>query len=146
MNRELKKLVGRTLKSQNLGVLATLEDNNPYESLVAFISSEDLKYIVFTTAVYTRKYANLKNHPPVSFLVDTRSNSARDFHECVVVTALGNAREIVRDERDENLRLYLKRHPYLEEFVRSPSTRLFRIRVKKYIVVSEFQNVSEFNI
>jgi len=146
MTREMKKLVKRTLEAQNLGVLATLDKNNPYENLIAFISSEDLKYIMFTTAVYTRKYANLKNHPHVSFLVDTRSNSVKDFHECIAITALGDARETVRDERDASLRLYLEKHPYLEDFVRSPSTRIFRIRVKKYVVVSEFQNVSEFNL
>ena len=146
MNRELKNLVRRTLESQNLGVLATLDKKNPYENLVAFISSEDLKYIFFTTAVYTRKYANLKNHPSVSFMVDTRSNSAKDFHECVAITALGDARETVRDEHHASLQLYLEKHPYLEDFVRSPSTRIFRIRVKKYVVVSEFQNVSEFNV
>lgn len=146
MSQELKKLVQRTLESQHLGVLATLDKKNPYENLVAFVSSKDLKYIVFSTAVYTRKYANLKAFPQVSFLVDTRSNSEQDFHECVAVTALGKAKEVGKEERDKILRLYLKKHPYLEDFVKSPSCRLLKIQVKKYIIVSEFQKVQEFSV
>lgn len=146
MSQELKKLVRRTLESQSLGVLATLDKKNPYENLVAFVSSKDLKNIVFSTAVYTRKYANLKTSPHVSFLVDTRSNTEQDFHECVAVTVLGKAKEVGKGERDKILRLYLKKHPYLEDFVKSPSCRLLQIQVKKYIIVSEFQKVVEFNV
>jgi nitroimidazol reductase NimA-like FMN-containing flavoprotein (pyridoxamine 5'-phosphate oxidase superfamily) len=145
-NQELKKLVQYTLESQSLGVLATLDDDNPYENLVAFVSSKDLKYIVFSTAVYTRKYANLKSSPHVSFLVDTRSNSEQDFHKCIAVTALGKAKEVGKKEWDKILRLYLKKHPYLDDFVKSPSCRLLQIKVNKYIVVSEFQKVLEFNV
>jgi len=146
MTQEIKKIVRNTLKAQNLGVLATLENETPYETLVAFVSSEDLKHIVFSTAVYTRKYANLKNHPQVSFLVDTRSNTEKDFHECIAITALGEAKEAGREEQKKILGPYLKKHPYLEGFVKSPSCRLFRIRVRKYIVVSEFQKVLEFAV
>ena len=145
-NQDVKKLVRNTLETQNLGVLATLDKTNPYENLVAFVSSKDLKSIVFSTAVYTRKYTNLSTHPQVSFLVDTRSNSEKDFHECVAVTALGKAAEVQKEQRSILLRQYLKKHPYLEDFVKSPSCRLFRIQVRKYIVVSEFQKVVEFTV
>lgn len=94
MSQKLKKLVRHTLESQSLGVLATLDKKNPYENLVAFVSSKDLKNIIFSTAIYTRKYTNLKTYPHVSFLVDTRSNSEKDFHECVAVTALGKTKEV----------------------------------------------------
>lgn len=146
MSSELKKIIQRTLECQNLGVLATLDKTGPYESLVAFVSSRDLKSIVFSTAVYTRKYANFKNQPHVSFLVDTRSNSEKDFHECIVVTALGKAREVGEEEQNSILRLYLKKHPYLEDFVKSPSSRLLQIQVNKYIVVSDFQKVLELTV
>jgi nitroimidazol reductase NimA-like FMN-containing flavoprotein (pyridoxamine 5'-phosphate oxidase superfamily) len=140
----IEKLIRHTLETQNLGVLATLDKANPYENLVAFVSSNDLKSIVFSTAVYTRKYANLSAHPDVSFLVDTRSNTERDFHECVAITALGKATEVKINKRNPVLRHYLKKLPYLEDFVKSPSCRLFLIQVKKYIVVSEFQKVLEY--
>jgi len=146
MSKELKTLVQRILESQSLGVLATLDKKNPYENLVAFVSSKDLKNIIFSTAVYTRKYSNLKAFPNVSFLVDTRSNSEKDFHECVAITAFGQAKEVGKKEWDKILRLYLKKHPYLEEFVKSPSCRLLQIQVSKYIVVSEFQKVLEFSV
>jgi hypothetical protein len=146
LNQDLKRLVRNTLESQCLGVLATLDKKNPYENLVAFVSSKDLKYIVFSTAIYTRKYANLKTNPHVSFLVDTRSNTEKDFLECVAVTALGKTREIGKEGQDKFLRLYLRKHPYLEDFVKSPSCRFFQIQVNKYIVVSEFQKVLEFSV
>jgi len=145
-NQDIKKFVRHTLETQNLGVLATLDKTDPYENLVAFVSYKDLRSIVFSTAVYTRKYANLSAHPQVSFLVDTRTNSEKDFHECVAVTALGRAEEVNEQERNKTLRHYLAKHPYLEGFVRSPSCRLFKIQVEKYIVVSEFQKVVEFTL
>jgi len=41
---------------------------------------------------------------------------------------------------------YLIKHPYLEEFAHSPSCEFIEIRVKRYILVERFQNVTEYRI
>ena len=41
---------------------------------------------------------------------------------------------------------YLDKHPYLEEFVHSPSCEFLAIHVQRYILVERFQNVTEYRI
>jgi hypothetical protein len=44
------------------------------------------------------------------------------------------------------MKVYLGKHPHLEEFVTSPTCALLRIKVEKYIVVTRFQEVREIKI
>jgi len=44
------------------------------------------------------------------------------------------------------LKVYLEKHPNLEEFVTGPNCALLRIKVDKYIVVTRFQEVREIKI
>lgn len=82
----------------------------------------------------------------VANLVDTRSNSEIDFHECIVITAFGEVKEVRKEVKNSTLSHYLSKHPLLEDFVKSPSCALFEIHVKKYLVVTEFQNVLDFKV
>ncbi len=79
-------------------------------------------------------------------LVDNRSNQDSDFHRAIAVTALGTAEEVKESERDRFLRLYLAKHPYLEEFVNSPNCALLKVSVDRYHMVSRFQNVMELHM
>jgi len=42
--------------------------------------------------------------------------------------------------------LYLIKHHSLEKFVHSPDSVLFKVRVKKYYVVRNFQEVMELKV
>ena len=57
-----------------------------------------------------------------------------------------NAEEIKDSERQSILELYLSKHPYLEDFVRSPSCALIRVTARSFYMVQNFQNVMEFHI
>ncbi len=131
----------RLLVGQRLGVLATREPRAPYQSLVAFAVSPDLKHLYFATAKDTRKHANLVRSPWVSMLFDDRRNAAADFDRGVAVTALGQAAAVSARSREGIFALYLRRHPALENFVRSPACRMFQLRVETYIMVRKFQQV-----
>jgi nitroimidazol reductase NimA-like FMN-containing flavoprotein (pyridoxamine 5'-phosphate oxidase superfamily) len=144
--RKLKRVVKNLFHSQRLGVLATYGEGQPYSSLVAFAATSDLKYLVFATTRATRKYANVSAESRVAILVDNRSNQDSDFHSAIAVTALGNAEEVKESERNRFLRLYLAKHPYLEEFVNSPTCALLKVSVQKYHMASRFQNVTELHI
>jgi general stress protein 26 len=134
-------VIRRLLASQKLGVLATREPRSPYQSLVAFAVSGNLRHIYFATEIATRKHANLTRFPQVSMLFDNRMNAAADFYRGVVVTALGRAEAVTARSKKAVLGLFLERHPDLDAFVNSPSCRLFQVNVKTYIVVTEFQKV-----
>jgi nitroimidazol reductase NimA-like FMN-containing flavoprotein (pyridoxamine 5'-phosphate oxidase superfamily) len=134
----------RTLfASQRLAVLATQERGQPYSNLMAFAATPDLKHLVFATTRATRKYANLLADPRVSVLVDNRANVPEDFSRAAAVTALGKAWELQGRERQEYLKIFLAKHPYLEEFTASPNCALLKVRVDKYILVTRFQEVRE---
>ncbi len=143
---KLRKTLEALFDSQRLGVLATYGGGQPYSSLVAFAATNDLKYLVFATTRATRKYANLSAESRVAMLVDNRSNQDSDFHRAIAVTALGTAKEVKESERDRFLRLYLAKHPYLEEFVNSPICALLKVSVDRYYMVSRFQNVMELHM
>ena len=140
--KEIKSL----LNSQNFGVLATQGSEYPYCTLVGYAASTDCKEIIFATIRETRKYKNLKKSPKVSMLIDSQTNQVNDFQDAEALTLLGSAREIDIDTDHDYLAFYLKKHPYLKEFVTAPNCALVKINVSKYILVNNFQNVLEYTV
>ena len=143
---QLREAIKGILDLQKLSVLATQGDGRPYGSLVAFAATSDLKTLLFATKRATRKYSNLLAHPDVAMVIDTRTNQAADFSDATAVTALGEVEEVAADDRQEFLNIYIEKHPYLKEFVESPTCALLRVRVRNYIMVSRFQNVQELHV
>jgi nitroimidazol reductase NimA-like FMN-containing flavoprotein (pyridoxamine 5'-phosphate oxidase superfamily) len=141
-----KKDLKSLFASQHTCVLATQKDGQPYTSLVAFSSSEDLKDLFFATMRTTRKFANLSPDSRVAMLIDNRSNLPSDFQWATGVTVTGRAEELANPDRQMALTAYLVKHPHLEDFVSSPSCAFLRIRVETYYVVTRFQNVVEIHV
>jgi len=140
---EMREIVQNLLNTQRLAVLSTQMSGRPYSNLIAFAATEDMKDIVFATTRATRKYANLTAEARVSLLIDNRSNQESDFGEASAVTVLGTAEEVLGPDRERYLQIYLKKQTYLEEFVTAPTCALIRVKVEKYIVVTQFQEVRE---
>jgi hypothetical protein len=138
---DLKSLI----VSQKLAVLSTHRKGHPYSSLVCFFTSEDLKWIFFATPRTTRKFANIQADGRVSLLIDNRSNRESDIHQAMAATALGKAAETDPKDRSFLVRAYLSRHPYLEDFVSSPSCALVQVTVSAYFLVKRFQQVLELH-
>jgi nitroimidazol reductase NimA-like FMN-containing flavoprotein (pyridoxamine 5'-phosphate oxidase superfamily) len=134
------------LETQRLAVLATHREGQPYGSLVSIASTRDVKNILFATTRATRKYANFSADPRVALVIDNRSNQESDIHEAVAVTATGRAEEILGTEKDRLLGIYLEKHPYLRDFVASPTCALVRVQVETYYMVSKFQEVTELHV
>ena len=150
MEKDKPEVIRQHLKalfeSQNLAVLSTQSAGQPYASLVAFYASEDLKHLFFATPKTTRKFDNLKADDRVAVLVNSSTNQINDFHRAISVTAVGTATEIIGKERQPILDRYLEKHPYLEDFVRSPTCAVVKVSVKSYIMVKNFQNVMELHL
>jgi nitroimidazol reductase NimA-like FMN-containing flavoprotein (pyridoxamine 5'-phosphate oxidase superfamily) len=143
---ETRALIRNLLATQKLGVLSTQNHGQPYANLIAIAATGDLRHILFATTRATRKYANLMADSRVAVLVDNRQNEVSDFAEAAALTALGQAWELQGKERQQMLKVYLERHPYLEDFVTGPDCALLRIKVNKYVVVSRFQEVREIQM
>lgn len=141
MNNKIK--LKKILATQRFGILATNSSGEPYQNIVAFAGSPDLKSIIFATLRHTNKYKNLTEDRRVSIFVDDRSNSEKDIGEATGICAVGEASEVKTGKRKSAIKTYLAKHPAMEEFANSPSTSMFSIRVKRYLIVSRFQNVLE---
>jgi nitroimidazol reductase NimA-like FMN-containing flavoprotein (pyridoxamine 5'-phosphate oxidase superfamily) len=134
------------LNSQRLAALSTHNAGQPYASLVSFAATPDLKQLLFATTRSTRKFANLTSEPRAAMLVDNRSNEEADIHSAMAVTATGVVGEVSKAEREDALILYLGKHPYLKDFVNSPSCAFLKLAVKTYYLVRRFQNVVEIHM
>ena len=131
---------------QKLAVLSTQSREQPYASLVAFVGTQDLRFLCFVTPKTTRKFANLTDYPRVALLINSSTNQSADFHQAMAVTAVGEAQELTGADRKKLLSLYLEKHPYLEEFAGSPTCAFVRVTVRSYYLVKNFQNVMEYHL
>ncbi|MEJ2056821.1 MAG: pyridoxamine 5'-phosphate oxidase family protein [Desulfofustis sp.] len=145
-DRKLHERIKALLADQPLAVLSTQRDGQPYASLMAYACTDDLKHIVVATGSSTRKHQNISMDARVALLVDNRSNSEEDFHEAAAVTIMGVAKVINDAEWLAFESLYLDRHPYLEKFLRAPTTTFFKIEVLHYLLVTRFQSVMEYHL
>ncbi len=143
---EIQNRLRRLFESQKLAVVATQTGGQPYASLVAFVATADLRHLFFITPKTTRKFSNLTSDSRLAVLVNSSVNQESDFHEAISITVTGVAEEIKDPERADVLKLYLSKHPYLEDFARSPSCALVKVSASSYYLVRNFQNVMEFHI
>lgn len=132
--------LGALLESESLAVVATSDRGAPYCSLVA-IAAPETALVYFATTRSTHKWENLSADPRVSVLVDNRRNEPVDFHEATAATGLGIAEECLGEDAVNARATTLGRHPYLVDFLESPSTVLVRVRIDRWYVVTRFQQV-----
>jgi general stress protein 26 len=135
---ELEKLES-LLQSQRFAVLASQGEIEPYQNLIAFINTKDLKQIIFATSKNTKKYDNIIKNSKISILIDNRGNKPDDIKKAVVVTVVGIANEL-KHNLDLYKNLFLKKHPYLADFINLPDTVLINLKVEKYLLVDHFEN------
>jgi heme iron utilization protein len=138
---KLKEQLKGLFPTQPLAALSTYGDGQPYCNLVAFASSEDLRHLIFATTRETRKYANIKGVSQVAMLIDNRSNQVSGYHETLVVTVIGKAKEVKAKGKEDFLKIYLGKHPNLKDFVMSPTCALMTVEVDTYIIALRFQHV-----
>ncbi len=132
-------------KEQLHAVLATETDGQPYTSIVAFALSPDGKGIIFSTPVKTQKFRNILKNQSVSLLIDTRSNTKKDYMNAESLTILGKAIPLRKGKNwSELANVLISKHPALNEFIHSPGTKLIMVKITKCIHVTQFQTVSEW--
>jgi len=142
---DLKQKTEEVLRENGLAVLASIHEDVPHQTLVAVAGTEDLRFLLFATPVYTRKYENIQNNPFISLHVDNRKNTELDFINCTALTVRGKAEIIPDKDLAKYRKIYLQRHPYLESFLLAPSAQLVLVKVHTYTVVSSFQKVEEWS-
>jgi heme iron utilization protein len=137
------KLLRELCSEQQLAVLATSNPDGPYTSLVVVAISQEDRKLYFATSRNTRKWLNLINNPKVSLLIDNRNNQVTDFSQAVAVTFQGETEELSEADRESGKQLYLARHPQMAEFIASPDTALFCVRITTIYLSARFQKINE---
>jgi general stress protein 26 len=126
------------LHTQKYAVIATNNEKIPYTNIVAFAASQGLGNIFFATKSDSTKYFNLLNNPCVSILIDNRKNLASDIKKARAVAAEAEAKGI-KENKEKFKELLRKRHPELSGFLNEPNCELFKLEVKKYFYVDNFE-------
>ena len=129
--------------NQYFMVLATQSRGELHTCLVSFASSTDLHWFYFMTPKTSRKFQNLKENPRVSLFIDNRSNKVQDIGEAMGITVVGEAEEVPQVDIPDLLHFFLQKHGYLHDFAHAPGSCLVRVRVKRYRLVTRFQEVTD---
>lgn len=127
---QLATLLGGLFQQQLHMVLATHDGQAPYTSLMAFAAAPSLDRLYFVTSRATRKYSNMAANNQVAALIDNRSNRSADFQSALAVTALRQAKELMGEDKNGPLSLFLQRHPALEPLSLDSSTALMALMVR----------------
>jgi hypothetical protein len=133
------------VEGEPYAVLATQGDEQPYGSVIAVAPSDDLCQAAFCTSRATRKYNLLERCDRIALVIDDRSKHGDDIRRVSAVTATGRAIELdPGPDRDRWHHALLDRHPYLKEFLASPSCAIFVVDIVRYLHVVRFQEVSQW--
>jgi nitroimidazol reductase NimA-like FMN-containing flavoprotein (pyridoxamine 5'-phosphate oxidase superfamily) len=124
-------------------VLATDDGHRPYTSLVAYALTPDTKKIIFATPIKTRKYTNIISSANVALLIDNRSKRKKSLMATEAITIIGKAKPVRKGKAwDELAKIFLMKHPDLEEFISFSTTALMAVDIAQCVHVSRFQTVS----
>jgi nitroimidazol reductase NimA-like FMN-containing flavoprotein (pyridoxamine 5'-phosphate oxidase superfamily) len=141
----LKQRLAHLLHTERYAILCTQGEGQPYGSMVAFAATDDLRTMVFSTPVTTRKYRLLTACERVALVVDSRSATPDDVTGIEAVTATGRATRITDEKQFARWSgLLTDKHPYLEAFVHASSCALFRVDILRYLHVVHFQEVTQW--
>jgi uncharacterized protein YhbP (UPF0306 family) len=142
---DIAENIRRLVMEQAFCVLCTQGQDQPYGSLIAYAPTEDVKTLFFSTPVATRKFKLLSECSRVAFLIDNRCQYPEDMTRIEAVTITGRASRIeAGPDLKRGIGLLRGRHPYLEHFLKSDSTALFRVDVIRCLHVTRFQEVSQW--
>jgi hypothetical protein len=129
------------LQTIRFGVLATEGYGQPHASLIAITPVERCRKLIFATYRSTRKFRNLAHNGKVAILFEVENSDRSGLLKSYVITAFGNAEEILVEEHDATRNAHLKRHPDLGPFLRSADCALMLVKVEAYQVVRGIDDV-----
>ena len=143
MLEEMKALA----KEKNSCVLATITNNKPYCSLMAYVTNRACTEIYMVTRRQTQKFENLVANPAVSLLIDTRDTLPRS--EARAMTVEGIFKKITDPEKEQKVRRkLLSAHPHLTEFMGHPEAEVIQIKIRSFLLLdglnrASFEDLSE---
>ena len=123
--------VKELMRSQDMCVLATVADNRPHCSLMAYVTDDHCREIHMVTHRNTAKFRNAMENPSVSLLIDTRlEDEGEKRQRARALTVSGLFERIENHERREAIRArLLERHAHLRDFAAHPEAEVFAVKI-----------------
>ncbi|MBV5317013.1 MAG: pyridoxamine 5'-phosphate oxidase family protein [Desulfobulbaceae bacterium] len=130
MIAEMKHLV----REKTICVLATIAENKPYCSLMAYAANTDGTEIYMATLGSTRKFGNLSRNPAVSLMIDTREDGSRS--QARALTVEGTCAPIKDAGKQQLVRTQLlATHPHLKDFLAHSDIELLCVTIKSFLLL-----------
>jgi heme iron utilization protein len=141
---QAREELGRMLREQHYAVLASDCAGQPQTNIVAFLSADDLKSIVFFTPRASQKFLNMLVNPLISLFIDNRTNGTADVFRATGISIQGKSRALEENEREAWRARYIEKHPGLADFAAAPENVMISLDVYRYVIVNQFQMVTVF--
>ena len=115
-------------------VLATTDGETPHCSLMAYVTGESNERLYLVTSRDSRKYQNIRRHPRVSLLIDTRGEQQRKLTQAVTIT--GNC-DILQDTADiaQVKANFARQHPQLNDFIRKNDIAVMCVQIDFFLLL-----------
>jgi len=142
MKNKILDAICSLLKNRDMCVLATVSNERPHCSLMAYSANERCDEIFMATLKGTNKYRNLKNNPRASLLVDTREEAKGGSpSNAKALTVCGIFEEIQdRDKAAMARGLLLNRHPHLKDLLDDPDGMILCIKIDSFLLLEDIRN------
>jgi len=130
MLEKMKELI----REKDFCVLATVLENEPHCSLMAYTTDDRGDEVYLTTSRGTSKYRNIQENQHVSLLIDTRADNLEyPLTQGKALTVKGVCTEIEEPDKQERVRsLFLKMHPEMKDFLANPEVVFLRVKAVSY--------------
>lgn len=124
------------LRSKAFCVLATVADDVPHCSLMAYVPDAPCRRLYMVTKRDTTKFRNLRRNPRVSLLVDTRDEPEEDERSTLALTVAGRVEPVEDPIELHQVRSALQeRHPGLGPILESADTAVLYVRIESLLLL-----------
>ena len=129
----LKKIKALILRKDSC-VLATTDGETPHCSLMAYVPDDSGERLFLITSSASRKYQNIRRHPRVSLLIDTRGEQQRGLTQALTVT--GTCDFLQDDAEIERVKAaFVQHHPHLDSFIRKDDMTVVCVQVDFFLLL-----------
>jgi nitroimidazol reductase NimA-like FMN-containing flavoprotein (pyridoxamine 5'-phosphate oxidase superfamily) len=134
MTIEFTDRIRSLVTSRHVCVLATVDNDRPYCSLMNYVTDKTGREFYMATLRDTNKYRNLLSNPRVSLLVDSRETTPSSSSWALTVEGIF---EPLSDATKRNWALarLIAQNPSLNEFVSRPDIDVVRIRARSFLLL-----------
>jgi nitroimidazol reductase NimA-like FMN-containing flavoprotein (pyridoxamine 5'-phosphate oxidase superfamily) len=144
-NQELEDRIQALVASRYVCVLATVDKDRPYCSLMNYVADETCREFYMATLKDTNKYKNLLANPRVSMLVDSREKVPSSTSWALTVEGVF---EPVSDKvkRKWVFSRLIAQNPDLNEFISRPDIDIVCIRARSFLLLEGLSDAHRLNI